>query len=164
MTMETRSQSRQQGEQLAELTKLIQQQRTEQKQQFEQLATTQREVLQKQEAQLKYVDSQVDALQSDMESLKAVTLDRLRATEEEQTKLIQELQATRVAIREELLAELEAKFTSREPSESTLAAVAQSKLKASATEFVPSFSPTTVVGTVSQSGHVKIQRPIISCF
>ena len=61
-----------------------------------------------------HADRAVEALQSDIASLKTVTQDRLRVTEEMQSKLTEELHATREALQSELFGELEAKFTTKE--------------------------------------------------
>ena len=143
--METRSQSKQQEEQFAKLMAVIQQQHAEQKQQFEDFTSQQREVMQKQDERWEnlekrqyHADKAVEALQSDVASLKSVTQNRLRATEEMQSKLSEELRTIREALRDELFEELEAKFTTRDHLESTLRGAKRSPLSASAPEFVPS--------------------------
>ena len=80
-------------------------------------------------------DMAVEALQSDIASLKTVTQDRLRVTEEMQSKLTEELHATREALRSEIFGELEAKFTTKE---SAMHGAKSSSLSAFAPDFVPS--------------------------
>ena len=125
--METRSQSKQQEEQFAKLMAVIQQQHAEQKQQFVDFATQQQDLVQKQnerweslEKRQHQADSAVEALQNDIASLKTVTQDRLRATEEVQSKLMKELHVTKDALRDELLGELETRFTTKEQLKSAI--------------------------------------------
>lgn len=145
--METRSQSKQQEEQFAKLMAVIQQQHAEQKQQFVDFAAQQQDLMQKQnerwenlEKRQHQADSAVEALQNDIASLKTVTQDRLRATEEVQSKLVKELHVTKDALRDELLGELETRFTTKEQLESAInkRSTRSSPLSVSAPEFVPS--------------------------
>ena len=155
--METRSQSRQQEEQFAKLMAVIQQQHAEQKQQFAEFTTQQQELMQKQDERWENVekrqyqaDKAVEALQGDIASLKTVTQDRLRATEEMQSKLTEEMRVTREALRDELFGELEVKL------ESAMRSARSSPLSASAPEFVPSSD--VVPGPGPGVTH-KVQRP-----
>ena len=145
--METRSQSKQQEEQFAKLMAVIQQQHAEQKQQFVDFTTQQQDLVQKQnerweslEKRQHQADSAVEALQNDIASLKSVTQDRLRATEEVQSKLVKELHVTKDTLRDELLGELETRFTTKEQLESAInkSSTRSSPLSVSAPEFVPS--------------------------
>ena len=161
--METRSQSKQQEEQFAKLMAVIQQQHAEQKQQFVDFATQQQDLVQKQnerweslEKRQHQADSAVEALQNDIASLKSVTQDRLRATEEVQSKLVKELHVTKDTLRDEFLGELETRFTTKEQLESAInkSSTRSSPLSVSAPEFVPSSD--VVPG---QSAVHQIQRP-----
>ena len=163
--METRSQSKQQEEQFAKFMAVIQQQNAEQKQQFVDFATQQQDLVQKQnerweslEKRQHQADSAVEALQNDIASLKTVTQDRLRATEEVQSKLMKELHVTKDALRDELLGELETRFTTKEQLESAInkSSTRSSPLSVSAPEFVPSSD--VVPGQSAVHGH-QIQRP-----
>ena len=97
-----------------------------------------------------------EALQNDIASLKTVTQDRLRATEEVQSKLVKELHVTKDALRDELLGELETRFTTKEQLESAInkRSTRSSPLSVSAPEFVPSSDIVPGQGVAH-----RIQRP-----
>ena len=56
----------------------------------------------------------MEELRGDVASLKTVTQDRLRATEEMQSNLSEELRTTREALRDDILGELEVKLKTKE--------------------------------------------------
>ncbi len=99
---------------------------------------------------------QTELLKHFIVSLKTVTQDRLRATEEMQSKLTEELQVTKEALRDELLGELEEGFTTKEQLESAIKkpSTRSSPLSVSAAEFIPS---SDVVS--GQRAARKIQHP-----
>ena len=101
-----------------------------------------------------HADKAVEELQSDITSLKTVTQDCLRATEEMQSKLSEELHTTREALQDDILGELEVKLKTNEILES---GGKSTPLSAFAPEFVPHASsdvlPGSGVGAVPHKMH-----------
>ena len=123
-------------------------QHAEQKQQIAELTAQQLELIRNQNERWESIEKRqfradgiVEALQSDVTSLKTVMQDRLRAAEETQSKLTEELHTTRAAVTDDILWELEAKFTTKEQLEATVCGAKSSLLRASAPTFIPSTIP-----------------------
>ena len=95
--------------------------------------------------------SAVEVLQQDISGVKDVLHSRIRATESglegleiTQQRLTTELHAAKTAIMEEMMAELEVRFATKDQLETTLSRTeATHKLRPGALEFVPSLCPNT---------------------
>ena len=106
----------------------------------------------------------VDNLQQDITAVKEVLHSRIGATESgleglelAQQKLTAELHATKAAIMDEMMTELEARFATKHQLEIGLST---HKLRPGAPEFVPSLCPSAGPGEEAVRGGAQLQKPL----